>query len=314
MDDSGLAKLHAYAKLAHLRRGRQVEEPTIYGALDLETSAYEGGVKEADSIANCMPGDIDQDGLRREFLDRSSEYLSGTRGGRHVIATLMICWPDRVKILVAKNSGFTNADRELLNKTETSLRQMAATPGHPTHMAPIGSQFGLVLLDESSGLWATLLRHQKPRLIECISDLQQTLKKHFSGYLGPKSSDSGEAADAATLTSHIRSLGGLLVNRNPSELEKQSNLVNKAYTIHRHHSREDFDTLSPEGHKLRRDIGLLGRLREEFNALVRAACQLPKFDNLSFVSVEHKSKSKHKVKEWTLTQAFQSLGRRLDDD
>lgn len=314
MNNSGLAKLHAYAKLVHLRRGRQIEEPTTNDELNLEASAYENEVEESGSMVNCIPGGANQDGLRREFLDRFSECLSGRKGGRHVIATLMICWPDRVKILVAKNSGLTKADCELLNKIETSLGQIATTPGHPTLMAFIGAEFGLVLPDECSGLWETLLGHQKPRLIECISHFRQTLKKNFPQYLAPESPESSETTDAETLASHILSLGQSLLDSESSELEKHSNLVNKAYMIHRHYTREDFEALAQKGHQLWRDIGLLGRLRAEFNALVRAACQLPGFENLTCVPVVHKFKSKSKVKEWTLAQAFQSLGRQLDDD
>ncbi|KAB5580956.1 hypothetical protein GE09DRAFT_457982 [Coniochaeta sp. 2T2.1] len=107
--ESALKELHAYAKLLFLRSGRQFEDKTLYRELEDEVSTEESG-NDGDTTKNIPLGNLDADRLRREFLDRLSETVSSTKGGRHVVANHMFSWPDKVKVFVAINSGFAEGD------------------------------------------------------------------------------------------------------------------------------------------------------------------------------------------------------------
>lgn len=126
-----LSELHAYAKLLFLRRGRQYEDKLSYRELEGEEPLEEPG-DEGDSSKNTPLGNhLDVDRLRREFLDRLSETVSSTKGGRYVVASSMFYWPDSVKIFVAINSGFIEGDglSHFLGSLCTALKEIAALPG-----------------------------------------------------------------------------------------------------------------------------------------------------------------------------------------
>lgn len=125
-----LKELHAYAKLLFLRSGRQFEDKTSYHDLEGELSTDETG-NDGDSVKNDSLGNLDEDRLRMEFLDRLSETVSSTKGGRHVVASHMFYWPDKTKVFVAINSGFAEGDAlsEFLGNLCTALKAIAAAPG-----------------------------------------------------------------------------------------------------------------------------------------------------------------------------------------
>lgn len=128
--ESALKELHAYAKLLFLRSGRQFGDKSTYRELEGELSPDESG-NDGDSSRNVTLGSLDVDSLRREFLDRLSETVSSTKGGRHVVASHMFYWPDKVKIFVAINSGFAEGDAmsKFLGNLCTALKDIAAAPG-----------------------------------------------------------------------------------------------------------------------------------------------------------------------------------------
>lgn len=128
--ESALKELHAYAKLLYLRNGRQFEDKTSYRELPGNVFTDDSG-GDGDSAKNIPFGNVDVDRLRREFLDRLSETASSTKGGRYVVASHMFYWPDKAKVFVAINSGFTEGDAlsEFLVNLCTALNVIAAAPG-----------------------------------------------------------------------------------------------------------------------------------------------------------------------------------------
>lgn len=119
-------RFEAYAKLLGLKNGGQIEEASDFkGIADEEEES-----SESDSAAseNVEPSSqFNENKLKRAFLDRLSELIANEKGGHHVSASLMIEWPDRVDILVAKNTGFKEKDPvvQLLEAIESSLRDIS---------------------------------------------------------------------------------------------------------------------------------------------------------------------------------------------
>lgn len=126
---SALKELHAYAKLLFLRSGRQFEDKTSYKGLEAEVPPDES-MDGDESIKNMSLGNLDVDRLRREFLDRLSETISSAKGGRHVVASHMFYWPDKIKVFVAINSGGSKGDAlSELDSLSTALNAISAASG-----------------------------------------------------------------------------------------------------------------------------------------------------------------------------------------
>lgn len=129
--EAQLKELHAYAKLLFLRSGRQYEDKTLYHELEGDASPNEAE-DDCGSARNApLGGDLDLDRLRRDFLDRLSETVSSTKGGSHVVASRMFYWPDKAKVFVAINSGFSRGDllSKFLGGLCAALNGIAAAPG-----------------------------------------------------------------------------------------------------------------------------------------------------------------------------------------
>jgi hypothetical protein len=128
--ESTLKELHAYAKLLYLRSGRQFEEKAPYQE-HADVIPLEETTNDSNSLKNVLLGNLDTDLLRRKFLDRLSETVSSMKGGRHVVASYMVYWPDKVKVFVAINMGFAEGEAlsKFLDTLCISLRDIAAAPG-----------------------------------------------------------------------------------------------------------------------------------------------------------------------------------------
>lgn len=125
-----LKELHAYAKLLYLRDGRQFKDKTSYEEVEDEVSSNDSRNDDSSS-KNVSLGNLDTDHLRRRFLDRLSEIVSPMKGGRHVVASYMFYWPDKVKVFLAINSGFVEGDAvsTFLDTLCKSLKGIAMAPG-----------------------------------------------------------------------------------------------------------------------------------------------------------------------------------------
>ncbi|KAJ5560362.1 hypothetical protein N7513_002761 [Penicillium frequentans] len=108
-------KFEGYVKLLLLKRDLLGEQTELS---DLEST---------DSVDVNILSQFDEDKLKRALLDRLSELVANEKGGHHILASLMIEWPDKVDILVAKNSGLTKKglSAEMLQKIESSLRRIS---------------------------------------------------------------------------------------------------------------------------------------------------------------------------------------------
>ncbi|KAF6810422.1 aldehyde reductase [Colletotrichum sojae] len=278
--ESPLKELHAYAKLLFLRSGRQFEDKTSYSEFDSEVSP-DGFRNDGDSSKNVPLGNLDVDGLRREFLDRLSETVSSTKGGRHIVASHMFYWPDKAKVFVAINSGVAEGDAisKFLGNLCAALTDIAAASGNQTE-------------NHEDALWNMLLRHQSSRLNAVIVELRQIMK-NFQHLLPEHSSseptidDVFQDIDGAGLDFEdcLKLLAMFLFGNSDSDLEKHHNLVSLSHALYRTFPAKHFHALGRTGHKLHQAIGFLGRLRTSFRVLVAAARHVNGFDNLLLIPV-----------------------------
>ena len=131
-------RFEAYVKLLLLKSGRQIEEPSDLTEI-VEEQAESLDLQNSDSIDVNILSMCDEDKLKRAFLDRLSELVANEKGGDHVSSSLMVEWPDRVEILVAKNNGFKEKNNqndpkknikkdhsvEILETIQSSLREIS---------------------------------------------------------------------------------------------------------------------------------------------------------------------------------------------
>ncbi|KAG4262826.1 hypothetical protein FPRO03_10189 [Fusarium proliferatum] len=307
--ESTLKELHAYAKLLFLRSGRQFEDKVLYQELEEELSLDESST-DGKSSKNAPLGNLDTDRLGREFLDRLSETISAKKGGRHVVASYMFYWPDKVKVLIAINLGFAEGDvlSKFLDNLCISLKGIAVAPDNETekHM---------------DTLWNMLLRHQYPRLQAAIVDLRRIMK-NFEHLLPQRfSSQSTHNAvlphiDGVTLgfENCLKLLAQLLFGDNDSDLQRHDSLVTLSHALYRNFPADKFQALGPQGKFLRREIGFLGRLRTSFKVLVAAATKVSGFDDLSLIPVvKPKTRKKLYCQEWSPAKTFRALNIELSD-
>ncbi|KAJ0131663.1 Uncharacterized protein HZ326_25253 [Fusarium oxysporum f. sp. albedinis] len=307
--ESTLKELHAYAKLLFLRNGRQFEDKASYQELEDEVPLDESS-NDGNSSKNVPLGHLDTDLLRRKFLDRLSETVSPIKGGRHVVASYMFYWPDKVKVFVAINSGFAEGDAlsKFLDNLCTSLKGIAAAPDNETEK-------------HTDALWNMLLRHQSSRLHATIVDLRQIMK-NFQ-HLLPQRSCSESTGDGVLpdmdgvmldFEDCLKLLAQLLFGDGDSDLERHDSLVTLSHNLYRTFPAEKFQALGRQGEKLHREIGFLGRLQTSFHDLVAAARQLPGFGELFLVPVvKAKTRKKPPSQEWNLAETFDALNIRLCD-
>lgn len=120
------ARFQAYEKLILLKSGGQAEplEDSL-AFLTYDDEGSDAGEGDDDSTAPTTLFDGGEDKMKRAFLDRLAELVANENGGPHVSATLMIEWPDRVVVLVAKNRGIDKDLATFLASLEASIRQVA---------------------------------------------------------------------------------------------------------------------------------------------------------------------------------------------
>ncbi|KAL6918911.1 hypothetical protein FSST1_002937 [Fusarium sambucinum] len=308
--ESTLKELHAYAKLLFLRSGRQFEDKALYQELG-ETSSLDESINDSSSSKNVSLGNLDTDHLRRKFLDRLAETVSSAKGGGHVVATYMFYWPDKVKVFVAINSGFTEGDAlsMFLDNLCTLLRVIASA-------SDVGSE------KHTDTLWNLLLRHQSSRLKNAIVDLRQIIKtfqhllpQHLSSELSSKSSIPFDIVGVALdFEDWLKLLAKLLSSDDDSTLERHDRLVTLSHDLYRIFPAERFQALGRQGQKLHQAIGFLGRLKMSFHVLVEAARQISGFECLSLIPVTNsKGRKNPSGREWSLAKTFDALNLQVND-
>lgn len=121
------SRFEAYAKLLRLKNGGQIKEASNFSEMpDEETELDKPDDTDSVNVNEFLL--FDKRKLKRAFLDRLSELVANEKGGHHVSSSLMIEWPDRVDVLVAKNNGFRKGDGTIcmLETIASSLRDISA--------------------------------------------------------------------------------------------------------------------------------------------------------------------------------------------
>lgn len=326
--ESELRELHAYAKLLFLRSGRQFEDKTPYRDLEGEISPDEAG-NDGVSSKNIPLGHFDADRLRRQFLDRLSETISSTKGGRYVVASHMFYWPDKIKVFIAINLGVAEGDATstFLDAFSTALKAIAAAPGSLWAVSRlIVLPLTRTLADNQSethtdALWNKLLHHQSSRLNTAVADVRQIMKNF--PHLLPQHSSPETICDGALpdmddvvldFEDCLKLLAMLLFGDSDSDFKRHKSLVSLSHTVYRTFPAENFQALGRVGDKLHQAIGFLGRLQTSFRILVTAARQISGFDDLTLIPVVgFKTRGKPHRQEWSLATTFHALNLQLSD-
>lgn len=107
LDGWDMSRFEAYAKLLLLKNGRQIEDAWDFTEIIGEQTEFIH-LDGTESVNVDVLSGFRDDELKRAFLDRLSELVANEKGGRHVSSSLMVEWPDRVDVLVARNTGLKN--------------------------------------------------------------------------------------------------------------------------------------------------------------------------------------------------------------
>lgn len=127
LDGLDKSRFEAYTKILSLRNSGQADDAITFDAYEVGPDMIEPA-KDDDSITGQPLTNFDNDKLKRAFLDRLSEILSHTRGGYQVAAALMIENLGVPEIVVAKNSGLKQTDKDFIIALEKVLVRMAGCP------------------------------------------------------------------------------------------------------------------------------------------------------------------------------------------
>lgn len=122
------SRFEAYAKLLRLKNGGQIEEASDSNSTEIADEQMEISDLNSPDSVNVEPlSQFNETKLKISFLDRLTEIIANEKGGLHVSASLMVEWPDRVDVLVAKNTGFRENDPsiQLLATIASSLRDIS---------------------------------------------------------------------------------------------------------------------------------------------------------------------------------------------
>ncbi|OJJ02479.1 hypothetical protein ASPVEDRAFT_29058 [Aspergillus versicolor CBS 583.65] len=294
------SKFEAYAKLLRLKNGGQIEE-----ASDSTERAHEQEISDPDSpdSVNVKPlSRFDETKLKRSFLDRLSELVANEKGGHYVSASLMVEWPDRVDVLVARNTGFrkNNPSVQLLETIASSLRGISKL-----------DRRDLTAIYTMQELWALLIRSYEPRIRVYISEVRQAFKR------------TKIPADASSpLLLRLEDFRALVSDI--PRVSTQAGLeeaVHGAYEICCFHNEEEFERITShasDARSLRSALRFLSRLKTCFKTFIRGAERLSNFHNLRIIPVTilpvRGAKAKgNRAGDWSVAMAFSSLGLSLDD-
>jgi hypothetical protein len=114
------AHFHSLAILLSLRNGGQAEVSSLFDAvLDEDCSSDEDGDEGMPSEITVRAHRIADSGhgrLKREFLDCLAEFAANKKGGTAVACSAMKEAEESVVIWVARNEGFSEADKPVFEK------------------------------------------------------------------------------------------------------------------------------------------------------------------------------------------------------
>ncbi|KUI65363.1 hypothetical protein VM1G_11265 [Cytospora mali] len=303
-------RFQAYTKLLRVRSGGQVEEVNNFD--EFSVSGYD--IHDLDDDDTLHPATLCGSGetkVKRAFLDRLSELVANKKGGHYTSASMMIEWPDKVDVLVAKNSGIgeTTPTWNFLRGLEANLRKLALMENSDPAAEAIETE-----------IWSALLQMYGSRMRANIRQARLLLLETASiGF-----SDAEIECDTSPPLALV--LQGLLALLNDTtQLSTQEGLIVLVYatdSICRQYSNPDFERIignKKTTRSLRYELELIGRLRRSFETLTIAARTLSNFENLHIIpldapsNVESCGRGVLRPYRWSAQTLFLSLGLDLDD-
>ncbi|KAJ4286493.1 hypothetical protein N0V90_013193 [Kalmusia sp. IMI 367209] len=308
-DHPGLdwSHFHSLANLLSLRNGGQAEASSLSDAvLDEEWSSDEEGNEGAPSENTVRAHRIADSGhgkLKRKFLDCLAEFAANKKGGTAVSCSAMKEAEENVVIWVARNDGFSEADKPVFEKLGMMLGSLAC---------------GRVEQSENL-LWEEMLSYHQSRVeSNYIPDLRASLKV-YEASLKPLAS---ATADDSILDTNLAGLRDLLFNTNirgTSTLKWHGQLIIASYDLRRSNTVEQTLNSSPratsKSRKLWVSICLLARLRVAFGKFKEIACTLPSFVNVSIILIPGPPAPTSPIQQpLDLKQTFSILGLKPTSD
>ena len=126
---------HSLANLLSLRNGGQAEPSSSYDTVvEEEEEGYPDDSKDGDtsSVDTRHAHQISDSGherLKRRFLDCLAEFAANRKGGKAVACSAMKEAEDNVVIWIARNEGFSDADKVVFDKVEKMLGSLSCNGG-----------------------------------------------------------------------------------------------------------------------------------------------------------------------------------------
>ncbi|ORX98686.1 hypothetical protein BCR34DRAFT_593143 [Clohesyomyces aquaticus] len=279
-DHSGLdfSHFHSLTNLLSLRNGGQAEASSLSDAvLDEGCSSDEDGdegTPSENTVRAHRIADFGHEKLKRKFLDCLAEFAANKKGGTAVACSAMKEAEGNVVIWVARNEGFSEADKPVFEKLGMMLGLLAC---------------GRVDQTETS-LWEEMLSYHQSRVeSNYIPDLRASLKAYEASLKRPHASTT---AHGSILDAKLLGLRGLLFDadiRDTITIKWHAQLIIASYDLRRSSTIEQTLNSSPSATSRSRNlwvsICLLSRIRVAFKNFKQIACTLPSFENVSIILI-----------------------------
>ncbi|KAM0514881.1 hypothetical protein ACHAPE_006557 [Trichoderma viride] len=305
-------RFEAYAKLLRLKNGGQIEEASNFSEM-LDEEIGSDKLDDAETIDTNEFLLFDERKLKRAFLDRLSELTANEKGGHHVSSSLMLEWPDRVDILVAKNNGFRKggATLRILETIASSLRDIAT----------LGSS-DAATVSTKQNLWRSLVQWYRPRIDSYMIQVKKTLDGNVLPTRGQAETPASNDC-TSSLLSRVEELGALIdtATHSPTQdgLGKVVKSAHDVFFLYKEHDFDDIVGKNANTRSLRDALGFLGKLQTCFDTLIRSAERLPGIQNLRILPVvgpptgAAKPKRADQSNAWSLKKTLESLDLELND-
>ncbi|USP80330.1 hypothetical protein yc1106_07604 [Curvularia clavata] len=265
---------HSLANLLALRNGGQAEASSLSNAvLDEDYSSDNNDNAGAPSVDTGCADLITDSGhgrLKQKFLDCLAEFAANKKGGTRVACSAMRESKDSVYIWIARNEGFSEAEKPIFTALERLLESYSR--------------------GEDLRLWEVLVSFHQSRIQSSyIPDLRASFKAFEVGSRETYVDTTGESPDPASKLSILR---GLLFDTNingGSTFDRHSELVIAAYDLRRSKTIEKMLNSSPQASSTSKrlwvNICLTARLRVACEKFKETALTFPSFMHITIALV-----------------------------
>ncbi|KAK5329281.1 hypothetical protein LTR70_000778 [Exophiala xenobiotica] len=281
------SRFQAFISLLRLRNGGQLSEPCDgddYSDDELgpTTSGPDTDHREADSTNPQQFTTFDERELRRRFLDRTAELVSGVHGGSHVTSTLLAEWPGKAQVLVAKNNLPSESDLGIIQELQKFIEVVARSND--------------------------------------LKEAYEEVDMNTAAVTGKAMDDSPKAYQLTSMLEKLRQTAGNPQTDEISWHELLIRKAYQVRTHWLESCVDHFRSCRPKSiSKLQQRIFFLARLRIAFNVIVRAARKIPSFENLTITfdlslkggGNDRSSDTRGSYSQappWSLSRTFNALG------